>query len=162
MLSWLFTAMQNSYVVLFLLIGWWLVKSSAGPQKIIYAGANNSGSLLIFLFPSLEVEKLNNFMMKNQILICFVPGAENQVQQEVLHFSGLSQTFAAPMNNVDFFIFLKKTMATLAQHRPHPGHGKGGNDPVLKWRVIPAKCHGWSGTVMELPSLFPPSPLLAK
>lgn len=40
--------------------------------------------------------------------------------------------------------FFEKTTPTLARHELHPGQRIGRNDPVLKWRVIPAKCHGWS------------------
>lgn len=26
----------------------------------------------------------------------------------------------------------------------HPAHRTGHNDLILKWRVIPTNCHGWS------------------
>lgn len=75
-----------------------------------------------------------------------MPGEENQFQQEVLSFSGVSQTFSASNKIVHFFfIFWKRQRPHLLNTGSNLGHGKGGNDPVLKRRVIPAKCHGWSG-----------------
>lgn len=89
---------------------------------------------------------INNCHIKSKLtLLCLML---------ILHFPELGKTSFRERRTFTLFllssvfyicrIFFEKTIPALAQHGLHPGQRIGRNDPVLKWRVIPAKCHGWS------------------
>lgn len=69
----------------------------------------------------------------------------------VLHLASLVETMGVCGRSIDNqFIDLKDFICWNRQwphllHIESSVHRRGGNDPVLKWRVIPTKCYGGSG-----------------
>lgn len=63
-----------------------------------------------------EGEKLNSWLMKNQVKACFASHTR-WVEPVSLDVSGVTQTFPASNNTLFMFYLSEQTMATLAPHR---------------------------------------------